>query len=72
MKYFVFVSTLLLIFISGCQSDEGKSVDGQKQISFTLTLAGENENWKVTDEISGEYFNIEQLYERNTRFKNYA
>jgi hypothetical protein len=43
----------------GC-TGEGQSLDGQKQIQFSLTQKGSNENWEVTDNVSGDYYNIEK------------
>ena len=57
---YIVLLTLITLIISGC-SDEGQSLDGQKQIQFSFTQKGSNENWEVTDNIAGEYYNIEKI-----------
>ncbi|MFC2946785.1 hypothetical protein [Virgibacillus sediminis] len=58
VTYIVSLSIITLI-VGGC-SVEGQSVDGQKQIQFSLSQKGSNENWEVTDNISGKYYNLEK------------
>jgi len=57
---FIVSLTLITLIFSGC-SDEGQSLEGQKLIQFSLTQKGSNENWEVTDNIAGEYYNIEKI-----------
>jgi hypothetical protein len=56
------VSLSLLTIAVGC-SGEGVNLDEQKQIQFALTQKGSNENWEVTDSISGDYYNLEKIYQ---------
>ncbi|OZM58710.1 hypothetical protein CIB95_03840 [Lottiidibacillus patelloidae] len=49
--------SLILLIVSGCSGD-GQNVDGQKQIQFSLSQKGSNDNWEVTDKVSGLYYNL--------------
>lgn len=61
-KYITLIISLsfFLFTLTGC-SEEGQNLDGQKQIQFALAQYGTNENWGVTDEITGDYYNLEKL-----------
>ena len=65
MKKLTFTVSLFCImaFIAGCS--EGVNVNGQKQIEFSFTQTGENENWNITDKVNGTYFNIEKIIKGN-------
>lgn len=56
---FIVALSLISLIVSGC-SDEGQSLDGQKQIQFSFAQKGSNENWEITDNISGDYYNLER------------
>ncbi|MFZ3579886.1 hypothetical protein [Virgibacillus sp. DJP39] len=61
IKKSVFIASIfcVLVILSGCS--EGANVNGQKQIDFSFTATGDSENWNVTDDVTGTYYNIEQL-----------
>ncbi|WP_156289516.1 hypothetical protein [Oceanobacillus salinisoli] len=65
---FIVSLSVMLLMISGC-TEEGKSIDGQKQIQFSLSQKGSNENWEVTDKITGEYYNLEKLVQSTHEIK---
>ncbi|UFT98415.1 hypothetical protein KO561_14585 [Radiobacillus kanasensis] len=57
---------ILILFCSmllfGCQNDEGKNVNGQKEY-FDFTLKGKSQNWIIKDYVSGIYYSIEEKLE---------
>lgn len=65
-NYFTTILALILVasILSAC-SDEGKNVNGQKQIEFSVIQEGGNENWKVKDKVTGTYLNIENIIYSN-------
>lgn len=56
------ISTSLLIMAVGC-SGEGVDITEQRQIQFSLTQKGSNENWDVINNITGIFHNMERVYQ---------
>ena len=54
-------AALAAIFVTNYET-QGVNVNGQKLIQFSFVQEGESESWKVKDGISGEYANIEHIY----------
>lgn len=61
-NYFFSIVTFILVasFVVGCANDP-ENANGQKEVSFSLSEKGSTSNWQVTDDISGTYFNIENI-----------
>lgn len=56
-KFFLVV--LLSLTLIGC-NPEGINLDNQKSILYEVTVKGESKNWEITDEVNGEYYDIEK------------
>jgi hypothetical protein len=65
-----FLAVLFLLSLMGC-NPEGISLDNQKSIPYEVTVKGESKNWEITDEVNGEYYDIEKtrLEEHRVRIK---